>query len=125
MPTFTNRAFLTYNNITTGSNVATGEILEVLSATKTAVTEDYSAGDTVTYVVNIINSGAVAYTGLTLTDNLGAYAFDALTLTPLTYIDDSLRYFENGNTLLFYKSYIIPTLEKRPWYNRLFSISSF
>ena len=30
MATFTNRAFLTYNNITTGSNIATGEIIEVL-----------------------------------------------------------------------------------------------
>jgi len=96
MATFYNQAVLSYNGNTTTSNITTGEIVQVLSATKTAVTEAYSAGDTVTYVVNIINSGAVAFTGLTLTDNLGAYAFDALTLTPLTYTEGSLRYFENG-----------------------------
>ena len=96
MATFYNQAVLSYNGNTTTSNITTGEIVQVLSATKTAVTEDYSAGDTVTYVINIINSGAATFTGLTLTDNLGAYAFDALTLTPLTYTAGSLRYFENG-----------------------------
>ena len=96
MATFYNQAVLSYNGNTTTSNITTGEIVQVLSATKTAVTEDYSAGDTITYVVNIINSGAVAFTGITLTDNLGAYAFDALTLTPLTYTEGSIRYFENG-----------------------------
>lgn len=96
MATFYNQAVLSYNGNTTTSNITTGEIVQVLSATKTAVTEEYSAGDTVTYVVNIINSGATAFTGLTLTDNLGAYAFDALTLVPLTYTAGSLRYFENG-----------------------------
>ncbi len=96
MATFYNQAVLSYNGNTTTSNITTGEIVQVLSATKTAITEEYSAGDTVTYVVNIINSGATSFTGLTLTDNLGAYAFDALTLTPLTYTEGSLRYFENG-----------------------------
>jgi uncharacterized repeat protein (TIGR01451 family) len=96
MATFYNQAVLSYNGNTTTSNITTGEIVQVLSATKTAVSEEYSSGDTVTYVVNIINSGATAFTGLTLTDNLGAYAFDALTLTPLTYTEGSLRYFENG-----------------------------
>ena len=96
MATFYTQAVLSYNGNTTTSNITTGEIVQVLSATKTAVSEEYSAGDTVTYVVNIINSGATAFTGLTLTDNLGAYAFDAITLTPLTYTEGSLRYFENG-----------------------------
>ena len=96
MATFYNQAVLSYNGNNTTSNITTGEIVQVLSATKTAVTEEYSSGDTITYVVNIINSGATAFTGLTLTDNLGAYAFDALTLVPITYTAGSLRYFENG-----------------------------
>ena len=96
MATFYNQAVLSYNGNTTTSNITTGEIVQVLSATKTAVTEEYSSGDTITYVVNIINSGTTAFTGLTLTDNLGAYAFDALTLVPITYTAGSLRYFENG-----------------------------
>ena len=34
MATFTNQATLSYNNTTTTSNIVTGEIVEVLSATK-------------------------------------------------------------------------------------------
>ena len=96
MATFTNRAFLTYNNITTGSNIATGEILEVLSAAKTAVVSEYTVGDRLTYVVNVLNSGPTALTGLTLTDNLGAYANETETLYPLTYVPDSIKYYVNG-----------------------------
>lgn len=96
MATFTNRAFLTYNNITTGSNIATGEILETLSAVKIAVIGEYRQGDCLTYVVSIVNSGPTALTGLTLTDDLGAYTLDTATLYPLTYTEDSLKYFVNG-----------------------------
>jgi uncharacterized repeat protein (TIGR01451 family) len=96
MPTFTNRAFLTYNNITTGSNVATGEILEVLSATKTAVVDEYTVGDRLTYVVSILNAGATPLNGLTLTDNLGAYESGGTTLYPLTYVPGSIQYYVDG-----------------------------
>ena len=96
MATFTNRAFLTYNNITTGSNIATGEIIEVLSLTKTAVTGEYTMGERITYVISAINSGATPLTGLTLTDNLGAYTYDTGTLIPLTYVPDSFIYYVNG-----------------------------
>lgn len=96
MATFTNRAFLTYNNITTGSNVATGEILEVLSATKTAVVDEYTVGDRLTYVISILNAGATSLNGLTLTDNLGAYENGGTTLYPLTYVPDSIQYYVNG-----------------------------
>ena len=37
MAVFTNQATLTYNGNVINSNITTGEILEVLSATKTAV----------------------------------------------------------------------------------------
>ena len=37
MPRFTNQAQLRYGNSVTNSNIAVGEILEVLSMTKTAV----------------------------------------------------------------------------------------
>ena len=39
MATFTNQAILTYNNTTTSSNIVEGELVEVLSATKTAVNQ--------------------------------------------------------------------------------------
>lgn len=98
MATFTNRATLSYNNSVTSSNVVTGEILEVLSVTKTAVVDTYRSNDNVTYVVSIINSGTLPYNGVVLTDDLGTYGFgDPVTLvTPLSYVDGSLLYYVNG-----------------------------
>ena len=96
MATFYNQALLSYNGNTTTSNITTGEILEVLSATKNAVVGEYTSDDAITYVVSIINSGASAFTGLTLTDDLGEYTSGTLTLVPLTYTADSLQYYENG-----------------------------
>ncbi len=96
MATFTNQATLSYNNTTTTSNIVTGTIVEVLSATKTALTDTYRAGDTVTYVVSILNSGAVPYSGLTVTDDLGEYTFNTETLVPLTYVTGSVHYFNDG-----------------------------
>ena len=96
MATFFNQATLTYGNTTILSNITTGELNQVLSASKTAVTTNYAQGDPVTYVINIQNSGTAPITGLTLTDDLGAYPFDGQTLTPLTLDADSVRYFTNG-----------------------------
>ena len=96
MATFTNQAILSYNNTTTSSNIVEGELVEVLSATKTAVNQFYGRGDAVTYAVSIVNAGTTAFTGLTITDNLGAYSFNATTLTPLNYVADSVRYYSNG-----------------------------
>lgn len=97
MATFFNQATLTYNGNTVNSNIVTGELVEVLSATKTALTNDYSTGDIVSYAVNIINSGTTDFTGLTITDDLGAYTFGDTTLVPLTYVEGSIRYFVNGD----------------------------
>lgn len=96
MASFTNQAQLTYRDTVTNSNIATGEILEVLSVTKTAVSNVYGANDTVTYIVSIVNTGATNITGLTVTDNLGAYALGGLTLVPLTYTDGTIKYYVNG-----------------------------
>lgn len=96
MAVFFNQATLTYNDNTTNSNIVTGEIIEVLSATKTAVQDVYSANDSVTYLINIVNSGATPINGIMVSDDLGAYEFDTQTLTPLTYEEDSVKYFVNG-----------------------------
>ena len=95
MATFFNRAALQYNGETTLSNIVTGELLDVLTVTKTAVGETYTADGTVTYVINILNSGTTAYNGLTLQDDLGAYPFGTGTRTPLGFTGE-LRYFING-----------------------------
>lgn len=96
MATFTNQATLRYNGNIINSNVTTGELLEVLSATKTAVTKTYKQGSDITYVINIVNSGSVAYTGLTITDNLAAYVFGIGDLIPLDYVNGSVKYYING-----------------------------
>lgn len=96
MATFTNRATLTYNGNVRNSNIATGELVEVLSVSKTAVVGEYGAFDEITYVVSIVNSGTTAFNGLTVTDTLGAYTFDTSTLYPLTYVDGSIKYYVNG-----------------------------
>ena len=96
MAIFTNRATLSYNGGTINSNTVTGELLEVLSVTKDAVSDVYAAGDVVTYVVTIRNTGTGALTGLTVTDDLGGYEFEGQTVYPLTYVPGSLLYYQNG-----------------------------
>lgn len=96
MATFFNQATLSYNGNTVNSNIVSGEILEVVSATKTALSDDYAPGEAVSYAVNITNTGTLPYTDLTVTDDLGAYFFNDTTLVPLTYIEGSIRLFING-----------------------------
>lgn len=96
MARFINQAQLRYGRAVANSNIAVGEILEVLSAAKTAVRSTYGQNDTITYIVSIVNSGTTALTGLTVTDYLGAYAFGTETRIPLTYIDGTVKYYVNG-----------------------------
>ena len=96
MAIFSNQATLTYNGNLTNSNIAYGEILDVLSATKTAVEGTYTPGEVVTYVVTLRNTGSTAITGITITDDLGGYAFEGTTVYPLTYEAGSATLFVNG-----------------------------
>ena len=96
MAIFSNQATLTYNGSSTNSNIAYGEILDVLVATKTAVEGSYVPGQLVTYVVTLRNTGNAALTGLTVTDDLGGYVFNRTTVYPLTYEDGSVALFANG-----------------------------
>ena len=96
MAIFTNQATLTYNGSSTNSNIAYGEILDVLVETKTAVEGSYTPGQLVTYVVTLRNTGNVPLTGLVVTDNLGGYDFNGTTVYPLTYEDGSAVLFTNG-----------------------------
>ena len=81
MAIFTNQATLSYNNTVTTSNITTGELLEVLSATKTALRSTYTAQDTAVYLVQLVNSGTLPFTALTVSDDLGTYDYDGTTLT--------------------------------------------
>ena len=96
MAIFSNQATLTYNGSSTNSNIAYGEILDVLAATKTAVEGSYTPGNLVTYVVTLRSTGNAPLNGLTVTDNLGGYDFNGTTVYPLTYEAGSAALFVDG-----------------------------
>ena len=96
MAIFSNQATLTYNGNSTNSNIAYGEILDVLVVTKTAVEGTYTPGQIVTYVVTLRNTGNAPLNGLTVTDDLGGYDFNGTTVYPLTYETGSAALFTNG-----------------------------
>ena len=96
MAIFTNQATLSYNGNSVDSNIAYGEILDVLTATKTAIEGAYTPGDTLTYVVTLRNTGVAALTALTVTDDLGGYAFNGATVYPLSYVAGSATLFVDG-----------------------------
>lgn len=96
MAIFSNQATLTYNGNSTNSNIAYGEILDLLAVTKTAVEGSYTPGTLVTYVITLRNTGNTQLTGLTVTDNLGGYDLTGTTVYPLTYEDSSVLLFVNG-----------------------------
>ncbi len=96
MATFTNQATLTYNNVSVLSNVTSGQFTETLSVSKTAANETYQANERITYAVSLSNSGTTALTGVTVSDDLGAFSFSEQTLYPLTYVAGSVLYFTNG-----------------------------
>lgn len=96
MAEFTNQASLIYNDTITNSNIVVGELVQSLAVAKTALRREYSPDGSITYVVSLTNKSGAAYTGLTVTDDLGAYDYDTGTLVPLRYVDGSLKYFLNG-----------------------------
>jgi uncharacterized repeat protein (TIGR01451 family) len=96
MAIFSNQATLAYNGNLTSSNVVYGEILDVLAATKTSIEGSYLPGGLVTYAVTLRNTGTAALSGLTVSDDLGGYAFGGGTVYPLTYEDGSATLFLDG-----------------------------
>lgn len=96
MQTFFNQATLSYNGNTIASNIVQGELIEVLSVGKTVAAESYELGDTVTYVISIVNSGTAPYSGITVTDNLGGFEFNGTTVYPLDFNEGTARLFVNG-----------------------------
>lgn len=66
-----------------------------ITLTKTSVSRDYGKDDHIVYIVTVENSGD-AITGATLTDDLGSYDVGGATVTPFTYVQDSLLFYQNG-----------------------------
>ena len=96
MAIFYNQATLNLGGSLINSNVTAGEIVAGLTMTKTAASSDYGAGDGITYIVSIVNSGTIDTTGVTVTDDLGAFDVGGTAVVPLTYIVGSVMYYENG-----------------------------
>lgn len=96
MAIFTNYATLSYNGGSTDSNTVTGELLETLSAVKTAVGGNYEKDGSVTYAISLTNSGSTTLGGISVSDNMGAYTLGTATLYPLSYEADSVRLYING-----------------------------
>lgn len=96
MAQFSNQATISYNGQTVNSNIITGEITQTLRFWKDASVNDYQTGDILTYVLSIQNFGTTNYNDLTITDDLGAYAFGANTLVPLSFTGDPVMYYTNG-----------------------------
>ena len=98
MATFFNQASLSFGGNVVNSNTTEAEVLSGLSITKTAVTPTYTAGGNIVYAVTVRNMSGTNHTGLTITDNLGAYTVPGgtITVTPLTYVDGTIIYYLNG-----------------------------
>ena len=97
MATFFNQATLSYNGTVTSSNITSGEIIDVLSVSKNAVSDTYTVGSENVYIISIVNTGSSCYRDLTVTDNLGEYSFgENGTAVPLTCRESSLTYYVNG-----------------------------
>ncbi len=96
MATFYNQATLSYGDNVTNSNITTGEIITGLTLTKTAASTNYGDGDGITYVITLVNATGTDRTGVTVSDNLGVYTLGSTELVPLSYVDGSILYYQNG-----------------------------
>ena len=96
MPAFYNHATLSYNNTVINSNTVQGNLSDALTIDKNAVHNAYRHGDMITYALTFVNSGTADSENLNLSDDLGAYDFGSDSLVPLDYVEDSVKYFING-----------------------------
>ncbi len=97
MATFFNRATLTYGTNSITSNTVSGELVGALTVTKNASIDEYVLGSVLTYGISLVNSGTSAINSLTLSDDLGLFTNSVgVQVRPLTYIDGSILYYQNG-----------------------------
>lgn len=95
-----NQAQLSINGQNTiRSNVAYGEIREVLSIAKKATPGTYGENRPVTFVITMANSSTSDFTNISLVDDLGRYPLDLnpeRTVVPLSYVPDTILYYVNN-----------------------------
>ena len=96
MAVFQNQASLRYRGFTTQSNIVTGELTDSAAFAKTAVSQDYTPGGRIAYVLSLNNDGTEDMTGLTVTDDLGAGPAEKQPQYALSYVENSLLFYLNG-----------------------------
>ncbi len=94
MATIENFATVSYTSggvaTTKTSNIAEVELDSSLGFSKTTLGSDYSADDSITYILSITNTSSAPVTGITITDDLGTFEIETSRLTPLTYLEPAL-----------------------------------
>lgn len=96
MATFYNQATLTYRGGTVNSNIVSATLTEAVTLTKTSTLDAYRVGQRMTYTVGIVNSSVSPISTVTLSDDLGGYAFGGGTVYPLTYVEGSATLLVDG-----------------------------
>lgn len=96
MATFFNQASISYGGFVTNSNLTSGEVLDTLAVTKTAISTGYGLSSGVVYAISLVNSGTAPIGGITVSDDLGAYTVGTTTVVPLDYTADSVKLYVNG-----------------------------
>ena len=96
MAEFYNQASLSFRGVLANSNRTAGVISGGSAFDKIAVSQVYSPGARIVYALSVTNDTDAPMDGLTVSDDLGAYLFDAQTLYPLQFAENSLRFFLNG-----------------------------
>lgn len=89
----TNQATINYrfgtSTATAVSNIASTIVNGNLEISKTSLSEEYSVGQNVTYVIALANNGSTTMNDITVEDDLGTYEFGGQEYTPLTYIGNA------------------------------------
>ena len=96
MAIFFNQASISYGGFVTNSNTASGEVLDTLAVTKSAISTGYGPSGGAVYAISLVNSGTTIIGGITVSDDLGAYPLGDTTVVPLDYVDGSATLYVNG-----------------------------
>ena len=97
MATFFNQASISYGGFVTNSNLTSGEVLDTLAVTKTAISTGYGLSSGVVYAISLVNSGTAPIGAISVSDDLGAYTVGTTTVVPLDYTADSVKLYVNGS----------------------------
>lgn len=96
MTPFYNRAVLNYNNTVIQSNIVQGSMSTSVEAVKAPNKAYYMQGDEITYTLSLLNTSDTDKTGLEINDNLGYYGTVGCDVYPLTFLPNSVLYYQNG-----------------------------